>query len=55
MFMVYFKFENFEEVLISREDIIVQVEEEDVLKELIIFVKECGLFKLEEVIWMQLE
>ncbi|WP_416654301.1 beta-ketoacyl synthase N-terminal-like domain-containing protein [Bacillus amyloliquefaciens] len=55
MLTAYLKPENPEEALISREDITVQAEEEDVLKELITLAKERGLPKSEEAIRMQLE
>ncbi|MGG3324888.1 thioesterase domain-containing protein, partial [Bacillus velezensis] len=55
MLTAYLKPENLEEALISREDITVQAEEEEVLKELIGLAKKRGLPKSEEAIRMQLE
>lgn len=55
MLTAYLKPENLEEALISREDITVQAEEEEVLKELTGLAKKRGLPKSEEAIRMQLE
>ncbi|AZJ44587.1 beta-ketoacyl synthase N-terminal-like domain-containing protein [Bacillus velezensis] len=55
MLTAYLKPENLEEALISREDITVQAEEEEVLKELIDLAKKRGLSKSEEAIRVQLE